>query len=166
MLSRTRVSCPVNAEQGMTFLPANDATGHSFLPGKNGGVHDLVSCQPSSSDPPKSRKPPSTSNLWRSCTLPSTSVLLKISHVFVYLGPTEYLDPLGSSSATKYLGPLGISSAYAYLGPIPRDPSYPLLGSLTQTRLELLTLQIWKVRRSSRAGPIRTCNLESTAVKH
>ena len=31
------VSCPTNAEQGMTCLPANDATGQNFLPGKNEG---------------------------------------------------------------------------------------------------------------------------------
>ena len=61
----------------MTFLPANDATGQSFLPGKNVGVHDLVSCQPSTSDPLKSRAPSSTSNLGKSCTLPRTSILWK-----------------------------------------------------------------------------------------
>ena len=58
-----------------------------------------------------------------------------------------------------------------HLGPMPRDPSYSelcseaLFESSTRTRRELFTQQIWKVGRSSRAGPIRTCDLESTAVK-
>ena len=40
-----QVPCPANAEQGMTSLPANDATGHSLLPGRNGMMHDLITCQ-------------------------------------------------------------------------------------------------------------------------
>ena len=51
MCTRDQVSCPANAEQGMTCLAANDATGQSFLPGKYGRVHDLVTCQPSTPDP-------------------------------------------------------------------------------------------------------------------
>ena len=84
---------------------------------------------------------------------------------------SEYLDPLEISGAAEYLDPLEFSSACEYLGPMPRDPSYSelcseaLLGSSIQTRRELFTLQIWEVGKSSRAGSIRTCNLESTAVK-
>ena len=104
--SRTQVSCPANAEQGMTFLPANDATGHNILSGKNGGVHNLVTCQPSTSDPLKFRTPPSTSCHGKTCTLPSTSVLWKISHASEYLLPSEYLDPLKISGASEYFDPL------------------------------------------------------------
>ena len=74
MCPRAPNSCPANAEQGMTCSPANDATGQSSLPCKNGRVHDLVTCQPSTSGPLKYHALPSTSDLGKACTLPSTSI--------------------------------------------------------------------------------------------
>ena len=49
MFPRDQISCQTIAEQAMTFLTANDATRQGFLPGKNGKVHDLVTCQPGTS---------------------------------------------------------------------------------------------------------------------